>query len=79
MKSYLIIWFSSDGGKPSDINHQLISLGFKPTQGQYDYVIEWGKDVSVEEILNIGDLVQMSLQGLNVMFKLETIQENKTP
>ncbi|MFU8766279.1 MAG: hypothetical protein ACNA7I_01175 [Candidatus Methanoperedens sp.] len=73
MKSYLIIWFSSEGGKPSDINQRLMSLGFKPMQGSHDYVYEWGKNVDVDEILNFGDKVQITLKELNVMFKLETI------
>lgn len=73
MKSYLIIWFSSEGGKPSDINRRLMSLGFKPMQGSHDYVYEWGKNVDVDEILNFGDKVQITLKELNVMFKLETI------
>ncbi|MDW7725625.1 MAG: hypothetical protein SCH70_00695 [Candidatus Methanoperedens sp.] len=73
MKSYLIIWFSSEGGKPSDINRRLMSLGFKPMQGSHDYVYEWGKNIDVDEILNFGDKVQITLKELNVMFKLETI------
>ena len=74
MKSYLIIWFNSEGGKPSEIKQRLLSLGFKPMQGPHDFVYEWGtKNVDVEEILRFGDKVQMTLQGLNVMFKLETV------
>jgi hypothetical protein len=73
MKSYLIVWFRSEGGKPSEINQRLMSLGFKPMQGTHDFVYEWGKKVDVEEILRFGDKVQMTLQGLDVMFKLETI------
>ena len=73
MKSYLIVWFNSEGGKPSEINQRLMSLGFKPIQGTHDYVYEWGTNVNVEEILRFGDKVQVTLQGLNVMFKLETI------
>ncbi|HEY9205415.1 MAG TPA: hypothetical protein VIO58_05790 [Candidatus Methanoperedens sp.] len=73
MKSYLIIWFNSEGGKPSEINQRLMSLGFKPMRGTHDYVYEWSKNVDVEEILHFGDKVQMTLAGLNVMFKLESI------
>lgn len=73
MRSYLIVWLSSEGGKPSEINQRLMSLGFKPMQGTHDFVYEWGKNVDVEEILRFGDKVQMTLQGLDVMFKLETI------
>lgn len=73
MKSYLIIWFNSEGGKPSEINRRLMSLGFKPMQGTHDFVYDWGKKVDVEDILSFGDKVQMTLDGLNVMFKIETV------
>ncbi|MCX9011161.1 MAG: hypothetical protein OIN66_08570 [Candidatus Methanoperedens sp.] len=73
MKSYLIVWFNSEGAKPSEINQRLMSLGFKPIQGSHDYVYEWGKNVDVEEILRFGDRVKMTLQGMNAMFKIETI------
>ena len=73
MKSYLIVWFNSEGGKPSEINQRLTSLGFKALKGTHDFVYEWGKNADVEDILRFGDKVQMTLQGLNVMFKLETI------
>jgi hypothetical protein len=42
-------------------------------QGTHDYVMEWGKNVNVEEVLRIGDSIQIELQGLNVMFKIETV------
>jgi hypothetical protein len=73
MKSYLVVWFNSEGGKPSEISQRLMSLGFKPVQGTYDFVYEWGKNARIEELLHFGDKVQMTLQGLNVMFKLETM------
>jgi len=74
MKSYLIIWFNSEGGKPSEVNQRLMSLGFKPIQGTHDFVYEWGNHVDVEEILRFGDKVQVTLKGLNVMFKIETVK-----
>lgn len=76
MKSYLIIWFNSEGGKPSEINQRLMSLGFKPMHGSHDFVYEWGKNVGVDEVLGFGDKVKITLQGLNVMFKLETIDNS---
>lgn len=74
MKSYLIIWFNSEGGKPSEVNQRLMSLGFKPIHGTHDFVYEWGNHVDVEEILRFGDKVQMTLKGLDVMFKIETLK-----
>ncbi len=73
MKSYLIVWFNSEGGMPSEITQRLMSMGFKAIQGEYDYVYEWGDSVNTDDILQIGDKVQHTLKGLNVMFKIESI------
>lgn len=73
MKTYLLVWFSSEGAHPSEINRRLTSLGFEPVQGSYDFVYNWNSNVSVERILEFGDKVYLSLQGTGVMFKLETL------
>ena len=73
MKTYLLIWFNSNGASPSDVNRRLMSLGFKPMQGPYDYVYDWDNSVDMDEILRFGDKVQLSLQGSGVMFKIETV------
>ncbi|AEH60943.1 conserved hypothetical protein [Methanosalsum zhilinae DSM 4017] len=77
MKTYLLVWFSSDGTRPSEVNRALMSLGFQPMQGSYDYVYDWDDNVDVNEILEFGDKVHLSLEGMGVMFKIETI-ENRT-
>lgn len=74
MKSYLLVWFNSEGGRPSEVNRRLMSLGFKPMQGVHDYIYEWDSNTDLEEILNFGDRIQLTLNGLGVMFKIETIQ-----
>ncbi|HJH29149.1 MAG TPA: hypothetical protein C5S51_05570 [Methanosarcinaceae archaeon] len=73
MKTYLLIWFNSDGVSPSKVNQRLMSLGFNPMQGSYDYVYNWDNNVDMDEILRFGDKVQLSLQGSGAMFKIETI------
>jgi hypothetical protein len=72
MKTYLLIWFNSNGASPSDVNRRLMSLGFQPVQGPYDYVYDWGNNVDVDEILRFGDKVHLSLQDSGVLFKIET-------
>jgi len=54
-----------------------MSLGFTPVKGSYDYVYDWGNHVDMDEILNFGDKVQMTLKDTGVMFKIETV--NSTP
>lgn len=73
MKTYLLVWFSSEGTRPSEINQRLMSLGFEPMKGSYDFVYNWNSSVSVEKILEFGDKVYLSLQGTGAMFKLETL------
>ena len=73
MKTYLLLWYSSEGSMPSEVNRSLMSLGFKPIQGAYDYVYDWSDNVELDEILRFGDKVQMTLKGTGVMFKTETV------
>ena len=72
MKTFLLIWFNSNGANPSDVNRRLMSLGFQPVQGPYDYIYNWGNNVDVDEILRFGDKVHLSLQDTGVLFKIET-------
>jgi len=73
VKTYLLVWFSSEGARPSEVNQRLMSLGFEPVKGSYDFVYNWNSSVSVEKILEFGDKVYLSLQGTGAMFKLETL------
>ncbi|WP_292461551.1 hypothetical protein [Methanolobus sp.] len=73
MKTYLLLWYSTDGGMPSEVNRSLMSLGFKPVQGAYDYVYDWSDNVDLDEVLRFGDKIQMTLKGTGVMFKTETV------
>lgn len=73
MKTYLLIWFSSEGVRPSEVNRRLMSLGFELTQGSYDFEYQWNGSASLDQVLGLGDKVYLSLQGTGVMFKLETM------
>ncbi len=73
MKTYLIVWFNSDGvQRPSDITERLLSMGFRPIEGQYDYVYEWDSNADINDIIKFGDQVQNTLKGSGTLFKLET-------
>ena len=73
MKTYLTVWFNSEGAPPSKVVERLLSLGFKPLKGPYDHVYDWGKEVNLEEVLNLMNLVHETLKGLKVIYKIETI------
>jgi len=72
MISYLTVTFSSEGIRPSEIADRLQSVGFKATQGNYDFVYEWDKNARVSDALWLADKVQVALRGANVHFKIET-------
>ncbi|MHC1624744.1 MAG: hypothetical protein ACXQS2_01930 [Methermicoccaceae archaeon] len=74
MKSYLMVWFNSEGAEPSEITRALTSLGFKPIKGNYDYVYEWSSSADVDEVLSFGDRVRMTLKGMSVLFRIETVE-----
>ncbi len=73
MKTFLTIWFSSEGAGPLVVVERLRSLGFKPLRGEYDHVYDWGREVSLEEVLELCNRVHQTLKGLNVLYKIETI------
>ncbi len=73
MKTYLVLWFNSNGSLPSEIDRSLMSLGFQPVQGNYDYVYVWGNNVDLADILKFTDKIHMTLKGTGVMFKTETV------
>jgi hypothetical protein len=47
-------------------------LGFKPTQGPYDFIYDWGKNASIKEAIWFSDRIHETLKGCNVLFHLET-------
>ena len=73
MKTYLSIWFNSEGANPVTVAEKLQAMGFKPIKGRYDHVYNWGRTINLEEILQIGTAVHETLKGFNVLYKLETL------
>jgi len=74
MKTYLSVWFHSDGKRPSEVNEKLKEFGFEPTKGSYDYVYKWKNETTIEEVMDIGNKIQEKLDGGKVLFELETIR-----
>jgi len=72
VKTYLIVWFHSEGQGPSVVNERLLNIGFRPTQGNYDYVYDWGDRVDTMSILDLGDKIITVLRGSDVLYKMET-------
>ncbi len=73
MESYLRVAFSSEGAKPSEIADKLHALGFKPTQGNYDFIYDWKSGISLDDAMDLADQVSRTLRGFKVLFEMETI------
>ena len=72
MKTYLTIWFYSEGGSPMEVVQRLRSLGFEPLKGYHDHVYDWKGKAELMEILKLANKVHETLKGLKVIYKLET-------
>ena len=72
MKTYLTIWFYSEGASPLEVVERLRSLGFKPLKGYHDHVYDWNRNVNLMDILELANKVHETLKGLKVFYKLET-------
>jgi hypothetical protein len=74
MKTYLQIFFNSEGAAPSEIKNQLMNMGFKATKGNYDFVFDWGRDkADINDLIFFADKVHTALKECHVYFNIETI------
>lgn len=73
MKTYISVFFSTEGAKPSKVLDALNNLGFQPTTGNFDGVFSWDKQATLDEAINLADKVVATLKGMGVMVKLETV------
>lgn len=73
MQTYLRVTFSSEGMSPSEIVDRLRTLGFHPTQGNYDFVYDWKRSVKTEEAMEFANELSQTLKGSKVLFEMETV------
>ena len=74
METYVDVYFSVDGEKASLIHQKILSLGFKPTIGEHDFIYNWKGIVNIEEEINFIDNIQSKLKGTGVFLKFTTIR-----
>ena len=77
MMTYITVIFSTEGAKPSKVFDALNSLGFQPTTGNFDAVYKWDKQATLDDAIGLADTVVMSLKGMGVLVKLETVGNNE--
>ncbi len=73
MKTYITVFFSTEGAKPSKVFDALNNLGFEPTTGNFDGVYRWDKQATLDDAIGLADMVVATLKGMGVMVKLETV------
>ncbi|MEW5760486.1 MAG: hypothetical protein AB1779_06955 [Candidatus Thermoplasmatota archaeon] len=73
MRTYLKIIVHSEGAKPSEIAKKLKYIGFEPVVGNYDFCLNWKKDVDADNALRFADTVHDTLKGCNVQFTIQTL------
>jgi hypothetical protein len=73
METYLRVSFNSEGAKPSETADRLVSFGFVPTQGNYDFVYDWKGPATPDQLMDLSDEVSRLLRGYKVLFEIETV------
>ena len=71
-KTYLIMYFGSNGIKITDIVKKVEALGFKAALGPADFEYSWKTAPRKEEVFELGDKITEVLKGTGVMFNLDT-------
>jgi hypothetical protein len=74
METYVDLYMSADGEKPSEIQKKLMLLGLKPGIGEHDFLYDWNRIVSPKEIVAFADKIQAELKGTGAIFRVMTIR-----
>lgn len=69
MKLFLKIYFSSEGSSTMEIIKKAEKMGFGPTVGDYDFVIDIE---SPEEYAEVTEKIHKMLKGSKCMYKVTT-------
>ncbi|MHA2250619.1 MAG: hypothetical protein ACXAD7_09655 [Candidatus Kariarchaeaceae archaeon] len=73
MKTYLLLFHSSEGESPYIVMEKLTRIGFKPIQGHYDLEYDHGKHIEIDDIMSLASHVHETLRGCKVFYKLESV------
>jgi hypothetical protein len=72
MKTFVLLTLDSEGAGYLEVSSLLADLGFRPLQGEYDFVYDWDREASVKDSLFFADRVHAALRGKRVWFRVET-------
>lgn len=72
-KTYLVMFFGTGNGKPTEIVKRVESLGFRTALGPVDFIYDWGNKVPVkEEVLALADRLAELLKNTGAIFNIDT-------
>ena len=72
-RTYLILYFGTQDKKPSEIEKDLLNLGFESNIGSVDFEYQWGENhPTKEQILGLADKIAETLKGTGAMFNIDT-------
>jgi len=71
-KTYLVIYFGTGSMIPSEIEKKIASIGFSGMFGPVDFVYEWQKQPTKEQVFALADKLAKALNGSGAVFNLDT-------
>lgn len=71
-RTYLVMYFGTEGLSASEIAKKVESLGFETVFGSVDFVYPWKEKPSKEDVLSLGDKIVEVLEGSGAIFNLDT-------
>jgi hypothetical protein len=77
-KTFILLTLDSEGAPYSEIADILQDMGFQRGASGYDFVYDWGREVTIQQSLEFADRIQASLRGKRVGFRVEST-ENSNP
>ncbi|HUZ80441.1 MAG TPA: hypothetical protein VMV28_07500 [Thermoplasmata archaeon] len=75
-RTFLLLALDSEGAPYSEVADILQDMGFQRGASGYDFVYDWGRDVTIQESLEFADRIQASLRGKRVGFRVESTEDS---
>lgn len=70
--TYLVIYFGTEQGLPSETAKKIESLGFATTFGPVDFIYTWPSNPTKEQVLELADKISQALRGTGSVFNIDT-------
>jgi hypothetical protein len=71
-QTYLVMYFGTGDGKPSEVVKRVESIGFTTTFGPVDFVYIWPSQPTKEQVLELADKLTEALKETGCVFNLDT-------